>query len=80
MNNNIRFKNGNYYVADSLQENSFRHLVICKNPQNISETRIVNKGVVKGRPPVDYIPISEEDALKLIRQQNMRQRQSFLGF
>lgn len=80
LNPNIRLKNGNYYIADTMAENAYIHVVICKNVHNISETRVSVVGKKQGQPPADYIAICESDVLKLQRQQNIRKRQTFLGF
>ena len=45
-----------------------------------TKPRIVNHGKQAGHPPADYRPIKEETALRLMREQNLRKRQQFLGF
>lgn len=80
MNTNLRFKNGNYYISDTLAENAYIHVVVAKNPMNISETRITVVGKKSGQPPTEYMSITEAEVLKLQRQQNVRKREAFLGF
>ena len=80
LNQNIRFKNGNYYISDTLAENAYICVILCKNPHMISETRITVVGKKHGKPPADYMPITEAEVLKLQRQQNIRKRVQFLGF
>ena len=78
--NSIKLPNGKYFVEDTMSSDGYIALTICKNPQNIYETRIVNHGKQAGHPPADYRPIKEETALRLMREQNLRKRQQFLGF
>ena len=80
MNNNFRFKNGNYFIEDTMSDKAFVHIVIGKNPYQISETRMVVVGKKEGVPPDDFMPIAEGDVLKLQREMNMRKRQAFLGW
>ena len=80
MNNNIKLPNGKYFVEDTMSDKGFVLLTICKSPLNIYETRIVNHGVQKGVPGSDLMPIKEEVAMRLIRLQNQRKREQFLGW
>lgn len=80
LNPNIRFKNGNYFVEDTMSSTAWIHVIVVKNPHMISETRVTVVGRKEGRPPSDYLPISEGDVLKLQRQQNIRKQQTYLGF
>ena len=79
MNNNIKLPDGKYFVEDTMSDNGFVLLTICKSPLNIYETRIVNHGIQKGVPGPDLKPITEHVALRLIREQNIRKRQNFMG-
>ena len=72
LNKNFRLKNGNYFVEDTLSENAYVHIVLAKNPMNISETRVSVVGRKEGVPPADFMPIAKNDVLKLQRQQNLR--------
>ena len=80
MNSNIKFKNGDYFVEEGRSSDRYVHVVIAKNPMNIYETRITVVGKKEGQPPADFMPISEQDVVKLQRQQNIRKREQFLGF
>ena len=78
--NSIKLPDGQYFVEDTMSPDGYVALTICKNPHMVSETRIVNHGKQKGRPTADMMPIKEETALRLIRIQNQRKREQFLGF
>lgn len=80
MNNNIKLPNGKYFVEDTMSDNGYILLSIAKNPHNIYESRIVNHGKQRGIPSSDMKPIKEEVAMRLIRQQNVRNRSKFLGW
>ena len=80
MNNNIKMPNGKYFVEDTMSDNGFVMLTIAKNPFNIYESRIVNHGIQKGVPSADLMPIKEEVAMRLLRLQNIRKREAFLGW
>ena len=77
---NIKLNDGKYYVSDTLSSDGYIALSIFKNPMMVSETRIINHGKKLGRPPADHMPITEEIAMRLLRQQNIRKREQFLGF
>lgn len=79
-NNNLKVKNGKYFVEDTMGPNSYVMLTVGKNPYNIHETSIYNHGTQEGRPGADLMPIKEAVALELIRQQNVRKRQQFMGW
>jgi len=78
--NSIKLPDGQYFVEDTMSPDGYIALTICKSPQNIYETRVVNHGKQKGRPTADMRPIKEETAMRLIRTQNQRKREQFLGF
>ena len=75
----MRFQNGNYFVEDTMAENAFIHVIIAKSPLNINETQVHVVGKVEGLPPQDYLAICEGDVLKLLRKQNIRKQQTFMG-
>jgi hypothetical protein len=77
---NIKLNDGKYYVSDTMSSDGYILLSLAKNPHNIYETRVVNHGKQMGRPTPDMKPIKEEIAMRLLRQQNMRKREQFLGF
>lgn len=77
--NNIKLPNGRYFVEDTMSKDGYILISLAKNPHNIYETRIVNQGFQKGVPGPDLKPITEAVALRLMREQNIRKRQNFMG-
>lgn len=79
-NNNIKVKNGKYFIEDTMSSTGYILISVAKNPYDIHETRIVNHGRQKGIPGPDLMPMKEAVAQELIRKQNIRKRQQFLGW
>lgn len=77
--NSIKLPDGKYFVEDTMSPDGYVLISLAKNPHNIYETRIVNHGKQRGRPTADMKPIKEETAIRLIRLQNQRKREQFLG-
>ncbi len=60
--NSIKLPDGQYFVEDTMSPDGYIALTICKSPQNIYETRVVNHGKQLGRPSKDMMPIKRRDS------------------